>query len=127
VRDLTAEVLLAMPTATRLPLLDDFTADARHAPLRGDDLIDPQLRNEVASRGLIGDTRAYERGSRRFRPGGSRDALVDERGAAWRASDDALVGPAGERLPRLSGQLAYWFGWFAFFPKTELYGGAPAR
>ncbi|MGH6690698.1 MAG: DUF3179 domain-containing protein, partial [Gammaproteobacteria bacterium] len=32
-RDLTAAVLLAMPTATRLPLLDDFTADARHAPL----------------------------------------------------------------------------------------------
>lgn len=127
VRDLTAEVLLAMPTATRLPLLDDFTADARHAPLRGEDLIDPRLRNEVASRGLIGDTRAYDRGSRRFRPGGSRDTLVDERGTAWRATDDALVGPAGERLPRISGQLAYWFGWFAFFPKTELYGGDPAR
>jgi hypothetical protein len=38
-----------------------------------------------------------------------------------------LVGRGGERLPRLSGQLAYWFGWFAFFPKTELYGGEPAR
>ncbi|MGH8682758.1 MAG: DUF3179 domain-containing protein, partial [Burkholderiales bacterium] len=122
-RDLTAAVLLAMPTATRLPLLDDFTADARHAPLRGEDLIDPQLRNEVASRGLIGDTRAYERGGRRFRPGGSRDTLVDERGAVWRVTDEALVGPGGERLPRVSGQLAYWFGWFAFFPKTQLYGG----
>jgi len=127
VRDLTAEALLAMPTATRLPLLDDFTADARHAPLRGDDLIDPRLRNEVASRGLIGDTRAYERGGHRFRPGNSRDTLVDERGAVWRATGDALVGPRGERLPRISGQLAYWFGWFAFFPKTELYGGDPAR
>jgi len=118
---------LAMPTATRLPLLDDFTADARHAPLRGEDLIDPRLRNEVASRGLIGDTRAYERGGRRFRPGGARDTLVDERGAVWRTTDDALIGPGGERLPRVSGQLAYWFGWFAFFPKTELYGGDPAR
>ena len=127
VRDLTVEVLLAMPTATRLPLLDDFTADAEHAPLRGDALIDPRLRNEVASRGLIGDTRAYERGSRRFGPGGSRDTLVDERGVVWRATDDALVGAMGERLPRISGQLAYWFGWFAFFPKTELYGGDPAR
>lgn len=29
--------------------------------------------------------------------------------------------------PRFAGELAYWFGWFAFFPKTELYGGAPAR
>ena len=127
VRDLTAEALLAMPTATRLPLLDDFTADARHAPLRGEDLIDPRLRNEVASRGLIGDTRAYERGERRFRPGSARDALVDERGGVWRAADDALIGPGGERLPRIPGQLAYWFGLFAFFPKTELYGGEPAR
>ncbi len=66
-------------------------------------------------------------GSRRFRPGGARGGLLDERGAVWRATDDALVGPGGERLPRVSGQLAYWFGWFAFFPKTELYGGEPAR
>ncbi len=126
VRDLSAEALLAMPTATRLPILDDFTADVRHAPLHGEDLIDPRLRNEVASRGLIGDTRAYERGPHRFGPR-SRDALADERGRAWRVTEDALVGPDGERLARLPGHLAYWFGWFAFFPATELYGGEPAR
>lgn len=126
VRDLTAEMLLAMPTATRLPILDDFTADARHAPLRTEDLIDPRLRNAVASRGLAGDTRAYERGSHRF-VARSRDALADGRGRAWRVTEDALVGPDGERLPRLPGHLAYWFGWFAFFPATELYGGTPAQ
>ncbi len=126
VRDLSAEALLAMPTATRLPILDDFTADVRHAPLRGEDLIDPRLRNEVASRGLVGDTRVYERGSHRF-VARSRDELADERGRVWRVSEDALVGPGGERQPRLPGHLAYWFGWFAFFPTTELYGGEPAR
>jgi hypothetical protein len=126
VRDLTAEVLLAMPTATRLALLDDFTADVRHAPLRPEDLIDPRLRNEVAGRGLAGDTRAYERGAHRF-AARSRDELADERGGAWRVTEEALVGPGGERLARVPGHLAYWFGWFAFYPTTELYGGAAAR
>lgn len=115
-----------MPTATRLPLLDEYTADARHAPLRGEDLIDRQLRNEVANRGLIGETSAYERGSHRF-VARSRDELADERGRIWRATEDGLVGPGGERLARVPGHLAYWFDWFAFFPTTELYGGAPAR
>jgi len=126
VRELTAEQLLAMPTATRLPLLDDYTADVRHAPLRPEDLIDPKLRNEVASRALAGDTRAYERGAHRF-SARSRDALADERGRAWRVTEEALVGPGGERLARVPGHLAYWFGWFAFYPTTELYGGAPAQ
>jgi len=57
----------------------------------------------------------------------SRDELADERGGIWRVTEDALVGPGGERLTRLPGHLAYWFGWFAFFPATELYGGEPAR
>ena len=33
----------------------------------------------------------------------------------------ALVGPDGELAPRINGHLAYWFGWYAFFPDTELY------
>ena len=28
----------------------------------------------------------------------------------------------GQSYPRLSGHLAYWFGWFAFFPPTSVYG-----
>jgi len=121
-RELTAEMLLAMPTATRLTLLEEFTLDDRSGPLTPEISIDAALRNEVASRGLIGETRAYARGARRFR-GQTRDALLDERGRPWKVTEEALVGPAGERLPRLAGELAYWFGWFAFFPQTEVYGG----
>jgi hypothetical protein len=29
-------------------------------------------------------------------------------------------------LPRLAGHLAYWFGWYAFFPNTLLYPAAAA-
>jgi hypothetical protein len=122
-RELTAEMLLAMPTATRLTLLEEFTLDERSGPLTPEISIDAELRNEVASRGLIGETRAYERGAHRFE-GQTRDALLDERGRAWKVTEEALVGPAGERLARLPGELAYWFGWFAFFPQTEVYGAA---
>ncbi len=127
VHELTAEMLLAMPTATRLALLEDFTNDRFSGPLTPENLIDAALRNQVASRGLIGETRAYERGGRSFRPSGSRDALLDEKGGSWRVTEEALLGPAGERLARLAGELAYWFGWFAFFPQTELYGGGAGR
>lgn len=127
VRELSAEMLLAMPTATRLALLEDYTNDRFSGPLTPENMIDAELRNQVASRGLIGETRAYERGARRFRAAASRDALLDERGLSWRVTEEALVGPAGERLPRMAGELAYWFGWFAFFPKTELYGAPAAR
>lgn len=126
-RDLGADTLLAMPTATRLALLEDFTSDQFAGPLATEHLLDAQLRDQVASRGLIGETRAYERGGRRFRPAKSRDAMLDDRGREWRATEEALIGPAGERLPRIAGELAYWFGWFAFFPKTEVYGGTAIR
>jgi hypothetical protein len=116
-------MLLAMPAATRLTLLEEFTLDERSGPLTPESTIDAALRNEVASRGLIGETRAYERGTQRF-TGPTREALLDERGRRWRVTEEALLGPGGERLARLPGELAYWFGWFAFFPQTEVYGSA---
>lgn len=127
VRELNAAMLLAMPTATRLPLLEDYAADQFRGGLGAETAIDAELRDQVASRGLAGETRAYDSGRRRFRKGPSLDTLLDERGRTWKATEEALLGPGGERLPRIAGELAYWFGWFAFFPKTEVYGAAPAR
>lgn len=125
-RELSAEMLLAMPTATRLPLLEDYSVDRFGGPLAAEHAIDMQLRDQVASRGLAGETRAYESRGRRFRNGPSPEALLDERGRTWRATEEALLGPGGERLQRIAGELAYWFGWFAFFPKTEVYGALEA-
>jgi hypothetical protein len=84
-------------------------------------LFPPDLRNEVAARGLIGETRAYDRGAHTFSSSPSPDQLLDERRRTWRATEEALLGPDGTRLPRLGGHLAYWFGWFAFYPHTEVY------
>ena len=73
-----------------------------------------------------GEVRAYERGDRVFAPaageGGGAGSVADASGAAWTVTEDALVGPGGERLARVGGHLAYWFGWYAFYPDTELYG-----
>ena len=66
-----------------------------------------------------GAVRAYQRGAREFSldPGGT---LRDTGGGVWRLDEDALVGPQGERLPRVPGTLAYWFAWQAFHPDTAL-------
>lgn len=119
--DLNAEVLLAMPTDVRLTLLDERTADVAQVPLYGEHMFTPGLRNEVAARGLIGETRAYERGKHIFKASSLKDQLLDERGRPWRVTEEALIGPNGERLARLPGHLAYWFGWFAFYPTTGIY------
>lgn len=67
------------------------------------------------------EVRAYARGGEQFRPGPAPDAVLDEAGRVWRVTEDALVGPAGQRAPRVNGFLAYWFGWYSFFPQTLVY------
>lgn len=104
-RTLSAEDLLALPTPARLELLEHHVA--------------PALRDEVAVRALAGEVRAYERGEHAFRRVDGR--LTDALGRPWRAEEDALVSPAGERLARLPGHLAYRFGWRAFHPDGEVW------
>ncbi len=68
------------------------------------------------------EVRAFERGEHTFVAGPGPDVILDESGASWVVREDGLHGPASEMLPRLPGHLAYWFGWFAFFPQTLVYG-----
>jgi hypothetical protein len=53
--------------------------------------------------------------------------ILDDSGREWQVTEEALMGPEGETLPRLGGHLAYWFGWFAFFPNTQVYGVSTAE
>jgi len=68
------------------------------------------------------EVRAYNRGEYTFTAAPSPDMLMDEEGREWQVTEDALIGPDGEEAVRLGGHLAYWFGWFAFFPDTLVYG-----
>lgn len=68
------------------------------------------------------EVRAYERGQQTFRPGPDADTVLDSASRPWQVTEEALIGPDGETAPRISGHLAYWFGWYAFFPNTLVYG-----
>ncbi len=49
--------------------------------------------------------------------------LIDEQGQAWRVTPDGLSGPSGELALRVSGHVAFWFGYASFRPDGELYTG----
>ena len=66
--------------------------------------------------------RAYERGKHIFSPAETSTVILDKTGHRWKIVENALIGPGGERLARLPGHMAYWFGWFSFYPRTEIYG-----
>lgn len=78
----------------------------------------------LVGRSATRTVRAYERGNLRFRSGADPDELIEEgTGVRWRIEEEALVSaPGGQRLARLAGHLAFWFGWFAFHPDTPVYG-----
>ena len=69
-----------------------------------------------------GAARAYEASGRRFAPGGGERLIEEGKGTAWRIEEESLVAESGETLPRIAGHNAFWFGWYAFFPTTEIYG-----
>jgi hypothetical protein len=73
----------------------------------------------VTSKG--GANLLFERGAHTFVPRILEGALRDTTGARWTVSADALVSETGVRLARLPAHRAFWFGWVAQFPQTELH------
>ena len=55
--------------------------------------------------------------------GSSEMILIDDEGLRWRMGEDALVSISDPtmRLLRLPGRSSFWFGWYAFYPATEVY------
>jgi hypothetical protein len=68
-----------------------------------------------------GEVRSYARGEETFTPGSQPDTVIDSVGHPWQITEEALIGPEGMSAPRINGHLAYWFGWYSFFPQTLLY------
>ena len=68
-----------------------------------------------------GEVRVYARGEMTFESGPDENTVLDENGDAWAVTEEALLGPDDERAERINGHLAYWFGWYAFFPQTLIY------
>lgn len=74
---------------------------------------------------LIGDAgsrtvRAYDSQGRQFTRNGDDLSTVTAQDESWRAEEDALIGPDGARLPRLSGHIAYWFAFNNYLRGAEV-------
>ena len=75
--------------------------------------------------------KAYERGDQEFsRVEGDASTgvpmkLVDKNGHVWDVTEEALVNTSdsSQTLPRIPTHSSFWFGWYAFYPDTELYEG----
>ena len=69
-----------------------------------------------------GGSRAYERKGLTFRFS-SENQLVDATGEQWLILENAMesVSDPAKRLLRLPSKDAYWFGWYAFYPQTDVY------
>ncbi len=89
---------------------------------RGQIVVDGQsVRDGPVRYDAGGEVRAYARGELTFEPGPDENTILDENGGSWAVTEEALLGPAGESVERINGHLAYWFGWYAFFPQTLIY------
>ncbi|HUG55128.1 MAG TPA: DUF3179 domain-containing protein [Vicinamibacteria bacterium] len=106
------------PAALRRPLALSARFLARnpvhHVSFAGHDLV------VVTSPG--GANRVFEAGGRRFLRLGPGGYVEDSEGRRWRVGEDALAAyEAGlPRLSRVAARRAFWFGWYAQFPQTEL-------
>jgi hypothetical protein len=63
----------------------------------------------------------FERGAHTFVSPVRDGSIHDAAGGQWRVTADGLVSAAGERLARVPAHRAFWFGWVAQYPTTELH------
>ena len=95
-------------------------------------VINDQLGGEpvvLVSSGKLGGVRAYRRDAYLFSTveditaTGGTSMLLDQQGRSWRVEEESLVlgQDSDQRLPRLPSHTAYWFGWYSFYPNTEIY------
>ena len=71
-----------------------------------------------------GAVRAYERGQRRFATPEEtplRQLRADDGSLWWIGEDSLAPDGGGSPLPRVAGHVAFWFGWYAFYPETTVY------
>lgn len=88
----------------------------------------PLYHLEVAGHELVvitspqGANRVYNAGPVRLVRYKAADQLEDAEGRSWKLTEEALVSRQDPtaRLPRVPAQRAFWFGWYAQFPKTLL-------
>ena len=66
--------------------------------------------------------RAFESAGFGFAAGDDLATLTSDDGRSWQITEEKLIAEDGETLERIGGHLAFWFGWFGFYPDTLIYG-----
>ena len=88
---------------------------------------EPVFSFEAAGRGFVvitsrgGSNMLFERGRHTFLARASDGSLRDTAGGRWSVTADGLLSETGERLARIPAHRAFWFGWVAQYPQTELH------
>ncbi len=111
--------------------LDDPAGGDRHpVALAADFLADrPVFQAEVANVPFVvvtspdGANRVYSTSGQQFERRLDDFRVADADGRVWQVTEDELVAEddATARLARLPANRAFWFGWYAQFPETELF------
>ena len=104
-----------------------FDGEAR-AYLRSALPENPLINDTVGNQDVVivsstnGAVRAYARDGLRFQTIND-EIIQDDQGRRWRILEDSLesAGDPSQRLDRLPSRDAYWFGWHAFYPHTDIY------
>ena len=65
--------------------------------------------------------RAYASEGLQFSASETPNQLIDDEGQVWEVTEDALINADGRALERIAGHLAFWFGWYGFYPETLIY------
>jgi hypothetical protein len=88
---------------------------------------EPVFTLTAAGRSLVvvtskdGANRVYDRGDVQLVSRHADGSFVDAGGRRWTATSTALIGEGGLTRPALPAHRAFWFGWVAQHPETELY------
>ena len=67
-----------------------------------------------------GANRVYESAALQFVSWDGDSAVRDSAGRTWKLTEDSLTGADGATLKRLPAHRAFWFGWYAAYPRTRL-------
>ena len=68
-----------------------------------------------------GAVRAYKTKARQFILVSDTELREEPPGIRWVVHEDRLESEDGSVLERVAGHDAFWFGWYAFYPSTEIY------
>jgi hypothetical protein len=111
--------------------LDDPAGGARHPVALSADFLEdrPVFQAEVAGVPFVvvtspdGANRVYGTSGQQFERRLDDLRVADTDGRVWQVTEDELVAEddATRRLARLPANRAFWFGWYAQFPETELF------